>query len=183
MNMSMLERKAESGSLTDRTGTAHYGESLVKGTLNMLRYTARRAVNRKAIALWSVVRYSVAGIYFWIGGQYLFGASRVTISPSFHLLENIEPGGIRAHGLILCGLAFIVAAKPAFHRMTQFALLATLFYSIVTAALLIGGWTINKPDLSTPAWYVFVVVLSFALVVTSPATTRRSEHQGGGASV
>jgi hypothetical protein len=153
-----------------------------KGFLDMLRHAAHKVTTRKGIALWGVVRYSVAGIYFWIGGTYFFGGTRVQIDPAYKLLENIEPGGIRAHGLVLMILAFSIGAKAAFHHMTQLALLATLFYSLLTAALIVGGWVIHRPDLTAPAWYVFVAVLSFALVVTSPQTTNRASNRGGGAS-
>lgn len=183
MNVSTLQERGESDSRASRSGyqVRVPGDSVTKGILRMIRSAARRVVTRKAIALWSVVRYSVAGIYFWIGGSYLFGAHAVRIDPAFRLLENVEPGGIRMHGLILCALAFVVAAKPGFHFMTQLALMATLFYSVLTAFLILGGWTISQPDITGPAWYVFVAVLSFALIVTSPASSRGPRHKDGGA--
>lgn len=150
------------------------GEKIVELSITLVRRMSRR----KSVALWSVVRYSIVGIYFWLGGTYLFGGNHVAVDPSFHLLQNIEPGGMRAHGLLLCVLAFSLSARTVWHKLTYVALYATLFYSVLTTSLITGGWIVRKPDLATPAWYVFVAVLSFALIVT-PATKRPEQRDGG----
>lgn len=153
-----------------------------RGIFSMIRVAARRAVDSKGLALWQVVRYSIAALYFWIGGGYFFGGEHSVNSQTLHLVENIEPGGLRTHGLILVLLAFGIASRTAFQHQTSGALVLSLFYSLLTAALIIGGWTVHKPDWSAPAWYVFVAVLSFALVVLAPPKAKRLEPQDGGAS-
>lgn len=190
MNVSMETGKLERGFDEEARVTAAFPldwnvprSSRLKGLLLMMLGVARRMGSQKGLALWSFLRYSVAGIYFWIGGSFFFGSRRISIDPAFRLLENIEPGGIRGHGLILLVLAFTIASKPVWHSMTKLALTATLFYSLLTASLMIGGWIVHRPDVTSPAWYVFVAGLSFALIVTAPPAKRALvRSRDGGAS-
>lgn len=146
----------------------------------MVTAAARRAKEHKAFALWQFVRYAIATTYFWVGGTFFFAGDHVHVEPTYHLIENIEPGGVRIHGLILFALAFVIASKQAFRRQTSLALLATLFYSLLSACLIAGGWVLHKPDLSAPAWYLLIAALSFALIVSAPKTTKRPVPRGGG---
>lgn len=151
-----------------------------KGFLAMITGIARHAIDHKAVALWQFVRYAISATYFWVGGTFLFGGDHVHVEPTYHLIENIEPGGVRVHGFILFLLAIWVASKPAFKKQTSYGLLATLFYSLLSTLLICGGWVLNKPDLSAPAWYLLMAALSFALIVSAPLTTRGRAARGGG---
>lgn len=151
-----------------------------KGFFVMVSALVRGARERKGFALWQVVRYAVAATYFWVGGTFLFGGGLVHIEPTYHLIENVEPGGIRMHGLILFVLAFLIASKPAWPRQTSLALLASLFYSLLSTGLIIGGWVLHKPDASAPAWYLLMAALSFALIASAPLTARSRGSRFGG---
>jgi hypothetical protein len=145
----------------------------------MITGLARQAKNYKGLALWQFVRYAISATYFWVGGSFLFGADRIQVEPTYHLLENIEPGGIRFHGAVLFVLAFWVASKPAFRKQTNVGLLAMLFYSLLSTMLVCGGWVLHKPDPSAPAWYFLVASLSFALLLSAPKAARPTTRNGG----
>lgn len=127
---------------------------------------------------WQVTRTGVAAVYFWIGGQYLFGHANP--DPSLHLLTHLLPGGGRTHGLILCLLAFFVASRPTFKNQMPVALLATLFYSLVTTSLITGAWIVQGSWVSTLGWYPLVAALTFVLVFTRPGTNMRVIMRRGG---
>lgn len=150
-----------------------------KGFIDVIRSMVHNSRNYKASALWQFVRYSIVGAYIWVGGTFLFGGDHVHVEPTYHLIENIEPGGVRVHGAILFILALWVAAKPAFKHQTAYGLLATLFYSILSMLLICGGWVLHKPDLSAPAWYLLVAALSLGLLVTESLRSRRLTGDGG----
>lgn len=147
------------------TPTAPLALPSSKGFVSMLTGAARDAKANKGLALWQFVRFAIAATYFWVGGTFLFGGDHVHVEPTYHLIENLE-GGVRVHGLILFMLAFLLSSKPAFKRQTEMALLATLFYSLVSTFLICGGWVLHKPDLSAPAWYFLITVLCVGLIVS-----------------
>lgn len=153
-----------------------------KGFRDMLRSKARVAKYRKGFALWQFVRYTVVAIYIWIGGTFLFGGDRIAIEPTYHLIDNIQPGGVRGHGAILFLLALWLASKPSYRGHTVHALLAILFYSLLSTLLICGGWVVHQPDLTAPAWYVLVAALSFGLILSVDAAIRGQVRQrrGGG---
>lgn len=188
MKVPMISKDAEPGTglesgMAARTATAPVVSPqplASKGFLAMVSGLARQAKRHKGFALWQFVRYAVVVTYLWVGGTFLFGGDHVHIEPTYHLIENIEPGGVRVHGAILFLLAIWVASKPTFKKQTVFGLLATLFYSLLSTLLICGGWVLHKPDLSAPAWYLLVAALSFALIVSAPLTVKSRAARSGG---
>lgn len=160
-----------------RTSLRPHRTGSPEGFLQMIRRVAREANENRGYALWHTLRYVVVGFTFWLGGTFLFAGHHAAIEPSFRLLENLEPGGIRTHGFILCVLAFLLFAA---HRYVNYVLYLSLFYLALTAALLVGGWTVRTPDLSTPAWYVLLATISFILAISSPGPRTWSPLEGGG---
>lgn len=159
--------------------TPQRSKTVSKGFLSMITGMARHARDHKVFVLWQFVRYAIAATYFWIGGTFLFGGGHVHIEPTYHLIENIEPGGVRVHGAILFVLAIWVASKPTCKMQTAYGLLATLFYSLLSSLLICGGWVLSKPDLATPAWYLLVAALSFALIISGSVVKGRAAKDGG----
>jgi hypothetical protein len=153
--------------------------STSKGLFAMVIVTARRVRDFKGFALWQFVRFAIAATYFWVGGSFLFGGDHIHVEPTYHLIENFELN-IRVHGAVLFVLAFLVAARPAGKRFTAVGLLLTLFYSLMSTCLIVGGWVLHKPDLSAPAWYALIAALSFALIVSAPKTVTRPATRDGG---
>lgn len=145
----------------------------------MVKLAVKAAVDTKVFALWQVVRLGIGAVFFWIGGGYLFGGDHSVNSPTLSVLEQLLPGGLRTHGAVLCVLAFLVTSRPVHRFQTNAGLIATLFYSLLTALLIVSDWTMDEVDFAAPAWYVLVSVFSFALIVLSPTAKRAAPASEG----
>lgn len=166
--------------LSPREPGLHVLTTTSRGFVFMISAILRYARNHKGFALWNFVRYAICVTYFWVGGSFFFGGRNIHIPDTYHLIENIEPGGVRLHGAILVTLAVWVATKPAFKNQTTIGLLVMLFYSLMSAFLVIGGWAIHQPALTAPALYALVAALSFALIFSAPLAARNLDTKNGG---
>ncbi len=139
----------------------------------MVRFVVRVANEpaRRFQLLWNLVGFGIAVVFMIIGSGYLVAGRGATASMSFHLLENLLDfaGGLRAHGFILMSLALSLSyGLGNYRRFTRWALIAVLFYSLIVAIMVMGGWFFYAISFGTPFWYLFTAFLSGVLIVLAP---------------
>lgn len=113
--------------------------------------------------------WSVTVVSMWIGAGYAVGGSKATSGTALKLVANILPGGVRTHGFILFGLGLLLASGlPEFRRRTHVALIALLFYSLLTALLVAMNFFFASISWAAPAWYSFLAFTALLLVALAP---------------
>jgi hypothetical protein len=135
---------------------------------------------RRFRLLWHIVAWSICITIGVIGVGYAAGGQRATSGKALQLVQNLEPGGLRTHGWILLFVSFILAATlHDYRRLTRWALVVALFYSLLTATLVFGSWLFYPVSWGAPFWYLFLSMLLASLIVLAPPLTESGRRYDG----
>lgn len=152
----------------------------------MARRVARagRDPVRRGRILWFAVGAAIDLMLVGIGVGYALGGPAAAVyRPGFRVLADIVPFGLYGHGWILVSLGMLnfwaLARLSAGHdriswQIASWTARATLFYSVVVAACLIGAIWLNDRYNPEFWWYLGLAVLSGAVVGLPPEFAQRS---------
>lgn len=118
--------------------------------------------------LWYSVAWALAGVYFFIGAGYAGAGKGVIQSRALNAAALLE-GNLHVHGFIMMGVGvFLTYGLNDYRRITRWAMIVYLFYSMWTLIMILIGWVFYGISWGAPWWYLLTSVLSVTLLVLAP---------------
>lgn len=136
---------------------------------------AARAVHANAHrALWLSFGAIICATATIQGAGYLLGGDAVASSPSWYVMRQVVPGGMRTHGAIMLALAlaFSFVMRDNRARCSRYLLQAFSGYAFLVAVSIFGSWWITaKIVFGAPWWWLALAGITAIMIVYPPPSS------------